>query len=357
MTKTEFTAAVLAAEPTLYRVAKSMLGSEADCADAAQNAILRAWERLHTLREPQYFKTWLVRILINECSTILRGRRRLVPLEQDADTPAPEGHGELYAALQALDELSAIYDALCAAGWGAYVGFDLGLVHQLDYYTGMVFCGYVEGSDARGELYNDDPVLQDARLCGTTASLCGLEAAGFEQNEAKTEQAIQRIEMLNAYLFIQSGIPVIYSGDEIGQVNDYSYKESEDSDRAADSRYLHRGHFRWDLEPQKEKKGTVQNQIFASMKKMEELKFKYRPFEGEADVWTEETYDTALLCVCRKSGNEMVTGLFNFSNEDRTAWIDMGEFTWKDLFTGEKRVLRGVPVPARGYAWYYRKWD
>lgn len=104
MTKTEFTAAVLAAEPTLYRVAKSMLGSEADCADAAQNAILRAWERLHTLREPQYFKTWLVRILINECSTILRGRRRLVPLEQDADTPAPEGHGELYAALQALDE-------------------------------------------------------------------------------------------------------------------------------------------------------------------------------------------------------------------------------------------------------------
>ena len=61
--------------------------------------------------------------------------------------------------------------------------------------------------------------------------------------------------MLNAYLFIQSGIPVIYSGDEIGQVNDYSYKESEDSDRAADSRYLHRGHFRWDLRaPEGEKR-------------------------------------------------------------------------------------------------------
>ena len=224
-------------------------------------------------------------------------------------------------------------------------------------YLNDYFRGYVEGSDARGELYNDDPVLQDARLCGTTASLCGLEAAGFEQNEEKTAQAIQRIEMLNAYLFNQSGIPVIYSGDEIGQVNDYSYKESEDYDRRSDSRYIHRGHFCWDLEPEKDKKGTVQNRIFASMKKMADLKFKYRPFDGEADVWTEETYDTALLCVCRKSGNEMVTGIFNFSNEDRTAWIDMGEFTWKDLFTGEKRVLRGVPVPARGYAWYYRKWD
>lgn len=60
--------------------------------------------------------------------------------------------------------------------------------------------------------------------------------------------------MLNAYLFIQSGIPVIYSGDEIGQVNDYSYKESEDYDRRSDSRYIHRGHFHWDLEPEKDKK-------------------------------------------------------------------------------------------------------
>ena len=49
------------------------------------------------------------------------------------------------AALQALDELAAVYEELCAAGWGAHVGFDLGLVHQIDYYTGMVFCGYVEG--------------------------------------------------------------------------------------------------------------------------------------------------------------------------------------------------------------------
>ena len=63
----EFTAAVLAAEPTLYRGAKAMVGNEEDCADAAQQAILRAWERLDTLRQPQYFRTWLTRILINEC--------------------------------------------------------------------------------------------------------------------------------------------------------------------------------------------------------------------------------------------------------------------------------------------------
>lgn len=108
MDKTAFTAAVLDAEPTLYRVARSMLGSEHDCADAAQQAILRAWEQLGTLKKSQYFKTWLVRILINECNAILRLRQRLAPYEPAAaeavPAPAAEDHSDLYAALMALEE-------------------------------------------------------------------------------------------------------------------------------------------------------------------------------------------------------------------------------------------------------------
>ncbi len=108
MDKNEFTAAVLAAEPTLYRVAKSMLGSEHDCADAAQQAILHAWERLDTLRRPQYFKTWLVRILINECTAILRLRQHAAPytpeLAETIPAPISDDHSDLYAALLALDE-------------------------------------------------------------------------------------------------------------------------------------------------------------------------------------------------------------------------------------------------------------
>ncbi len=106
MDKSEFTRAVLEYERTLYRVAKSMLGDEADCADAAQNAILRAWERLNTLKRPEYFKTWLTRILINECRAILRSRARFAPLDAELaeSVPAREEHGELYATLMGLDE-------------------------------------------------------------------------------------------------------------------------------------------------------------------------------------------------------------------------------------------------------------
>ena len=91
MDREQFTSAVLAAEPTLYRVAKTMLRSEHDCADAAQQAILRAWEQLDSLRSTRYFKTWLVRILINECSTILRRQQRLAPYDAAAVEAIPAG--------------------------------------------------------------------------------------------------------------------------------------------------------------------------------------------------------------------------------------------------------------------------
>ncbi len=105
MDKEEFTRAVLEYESTLYRVAKSMLGSEADCADAAQNALLSAWEKQHTLRDTAYFKTWLTRILINECRAMLRQRARFVPLEEEVAEGeiAPERDSGLYEAVMGLD--------------------------------------------------------------------------------------------------------------------------------------------------------------------------------------------------------------------------------------------------------------
>lgn len=206
------------------------------------------------------------------------------------------------------------------------------------------------GSDARGELYNDDPVLQDARLCGTTASLCGLETSLQAKDPARIERAIQKILMLNAYLFIQSGIPVIYSGDEIGQLNDYSYKDDPDADRAADSRYVHRGHFRWELEKKRAERGTVQNRIFEGMQKMEKARFACGPFSGKAAVWTYDTYNSHVLCICRQLKNEMVVGVFNFSDEPQTAWIDMGEMPFQDLLGKGECVYVMSSCPAMATA-------
>ena len=92
-------------------------------------------------------------------------------------------------------------------------------------YLNDFLTGKYPDSFARGELYNDDPRLGDARLCGTTASLCGIERFGFEGNQEGVDRAVRYDITLHAFMLSQSGIPVIYSGDEIGQVNDYSYKD------------------------------------------------------------------------------------------------------------------------------------
>lgn len=76
MDKETFSRLVLAQQRQMYRIAVSYTTSSADAEDAMQEALLRAWNRRDTLREPAYFSTWLNRILINECKTILRRRRR-----------------------------------------------------------------------------------------------------------------------------------------------------------------------------------------------------------------------------------------------------------------------------------------
>ena len=72
MTKEQLGALILDSQNALYRVSKSLLCNDTDCADAIQEAIVHSFAKLHTLKNDQYAKTWLIRILINECYTIMR---------------------------------------------------------------------------------------------------------------------------------------------------------------------------------------------------------------------------------------------------------------------------------------------
>ncbi len=102
MLQADFIQRVRACERRLYRVARTMLPQESDCEDAVQEALLRAWDRLDTLRQEAYFETWLMRILINQCKTFYR-RRPPAPAELTEDIPQPEpGRTPLLDALDAL---------------------------------------------------------------------------------------------------------------------------------------------------------------------------------------------------------------------------------------------------------------
>lgn len=106
--KEAFVSLIKELEASLYRVAKSMLRADFECADAIQETILRAYNGLPGLREPKYFKTWLIRILINECNKILSAKRKVVPIsefdEQADSTPSHDQNIVLQDAVAALSE-------------------------------------------------------------------------------------------------------------------------------------------------------------------------------------------------------------------------------------------------------------
>ncbi len=239
-------------------------------------------------------------------------------------------------------------------GWGLDYGTlmteGIGEVSHKKYLNDY-FRGYCGSSNSRGELYNEDPVTGDARFCGTTASMCGVERAVYEKNEAMLASAIQMDVMLHAYMFMQSGIPVLYSGDEIGQLNDYSYKE--DPNKAADSRYIHRGAMHWELVKNIADQETMEGRLFGRLKELEEIRKKENVFVTDADTWTIETWEPGVLCICRCKDGDKLIGLFNFSEYNKTAWINETDGEYEDLISGRRMRASGVNIPAYGF--YYLK--
>ena len=77
-----FISAILGMSDTLYRVAATQLRQRADQEDAVQEALRRAWEKRHKLREERYMQTWVIRILLNECHRLQRRMARTVPSEE-----------------------------------------------------------------------------------------------------------------------------------------------------------------------------------------------------------------------------------------------------------------------------------
>ena len=208
--------------------------------------------------------------------------------------------------------------------------------------------GYFPGSTARGELYNDDPRLMDARLCGTTASLCGIEAARQREDDGALEKAVRLDEMLHAFMFTLSGVPVLYSGDEVGRENDYGYHR--DPFKKEDSRYLHRGDMDWALADQRKDETTVAGRLFTALQRMEGLRAQHPVFDDEADTWLLDTGNDAVIGIGRYYRGQKLLAVFNFSRQEQTAWLKETE-DYTDLMAGCPRSAGAVVLPAGGFAW------
>lgn len=214
------------------------------------------------------------------------------------------------------------------------------------------FEGVFPGSFARGELYNYDPVTRDARSCGTTASLCGIEKGGFEGDREQVERGIQRVLLMHAACMSLEGFLMLSAGDEIGQVNDYCYKENPDI--ASDSRYLHRSPFNWENAALRAQEGTVQYGIWEGLKRLEKVRLENPCFGKDAYVTTWDAGRLPVFAIRRTTEKEELVCLSNFSEEGQTACLPTLEGEYRDHFTGEQVSLQNVFLAPYQYRWCAR---
>ncbi|MCH5209836.1 MAG: RNA polymerase sigma factor [Oscillospiraceae bacterium] len=105
MDKETFIKAVLEAETTLYHVSKTIIRSDTDCEDAVQEAVIKAYTNLHKLRNDKYFKTWLIRIVINECYRMQKNKTEHLSYDEYSDIESPDvtDYSDLYEAIMKLN--------------------------------------------------------------------------------------------------------------------------------------------------------------------------------------------------------------------------------------------------------------
>jgi len=174
------------------------------------------------------------------------------------------------------------------------------------------FTGRFKGSFSRGLPFQEDPATGDARVSGTTASLCGVEKGLEEADEAESELAVRRILLLHGVIMTIGGIPLIYLGDEIGMLNDYDYEK--DPEKAGDTRWIHRPAFDWDKVEQRQQADTLPGRLFEGLLRLQQFRTQNLAFT-RAETEIIDTANSHVFGYFRAHNEQNVLVLANFSDK------------------------------------------
>jgi glycosidase len=195
-------------------------------------------------------------------------------------------------------------------------------------FLNQFFTGRFPGSFARGKPFNYNPRTLDMRISGMGASLAGLEYAHETGNDRFREFALSRIELIFSVIVSAGGIPLIYLGDEIAMMNDYTY--AGDPNKSDDSRWVHRLAFDWERAALRDDPETDAGRIFQTVRKLIGLRRSNPAFANGVSQFFDTRNEHVLGYV--RGGQVLI--LANFSETDqsvRVGWIPNNPV---DLITG-----------------------
>lgn len=223
------------------------------------------------------------------------------------------------------------------------------------------FSGQFDESPARGMVFMRNEETGDARICGSLASLVGLESALKIGDAHLISIAINKILLVHSIILSFGGIPLLYNGDALGVLNDYSYRDNPS--KSSDNRWIHRPKIDWEKADLRKKQGTVEHTIFSAMKKMIAIRKEISAFADFNNRELISTNNEHLLCFIRfnhQRPSEKVLVVANFDAHPQ--YLDLalvcnkginlyGQFI--DLYSGRKPAQYGQQIVLQGHQFYW----
>jgi amylosucrase len=211
--------------------------------------------------------------------------------------------------------------------------------------------GRFPGSFARGLPFQENPKNGDCRISGACASLAGLEKALAEEGPAEVELAIRRILLIHGIILTAGGIPLLYLGDEIGTLNDYSYRD--DPAKARDSRWVHRPRADWERYEARKSPETVAGRVYAGLQELIQLR-KSVPAISGGQLEAVETKNEHVLAYIRSDSEQRVLVCANFSEQPQEipVWV-----LKRHNFTSAANRLHGLGQVSSQGSWMLAPYD
>ena len=226
----------------------------------------------------------------------------------------------------------------------------------VDYFTGKF-----PDSFAKGKTFAHNEKTGDARISGSLASLIGLEAAIADNDEEKIELCCKHISLLHSLIMSFGGIPLLYYGDELGIVNDYSYLQDER--KSGDSRWLHRPKFDWQQVDRRLERGSTEYRIFTAIRKMIALRKEtsaFSDFNNRVLLELSNESCFAFLRYNHQNHSDKVLVVANFSAQPQ--YLEMEELMLSvhldashlvDLWTGSSPTSLSNNLVLSAYQFYW----
>jgi amylosucrase len=217
------------------------------------------------------------------------------------------------------------------------LGFDDYMIENVGYtpylhrnFLKEYYSGEHEISPSMGALFAVNPKTNDARISGSLASLCGLEKGLELRNNDLIAESLNKILMMQAQSFFLGGIPIIFYGDELAYINDYSYLE--DPGKSYDNRWMHRPVIDWKKNELRNKKGTIEQIIFSGTQKLIQIRKSKEVFADRKNINWFPSLHRSIVGYSRTKDKKEIHCLFNYSKES-------AEINLLDLFPEKKRFL------------------